>query len=87
MANITKDPDTVFCKICGSMLTWEHPEGSGHYQASSDFIGGDICRSCLTEQQEADRYRNTSATLPCFTIKEVETWENARTLPVKHSEN
>ena len=52
MENITKDPNIVFCKICGAMLTWEHPEGSGHYQASSDFIGGDICRSCLAERQE-----------------------------------
>ena len=48
MENITKGPNIVFCKICGAMLTWEHPEGSGHYQASSDFIGGDICRSCST---------------------------------------
>ena len=48
MENITKGPNIVFCKICGAMLTWEHPEGSGHYQASSDFIGGDICRSCLS---------------------------------------
>lgn len=52
MENITKDPNIVFCKICGAMLTWEYPEGSGHYQASSDFIGGDICRSCLAERQE-----------------------------------
>ena len=52
MENITKGPNIVFCKICGAMLTWEHPEGSGHYQASSDFIGGDICRSCLAERQE-----------------------------------
>ena len=48
MENITKGPNIVFCKICGAMLTWEHPEGSGHYQASSDFIGGDICRSWLS---------------------------------------
>ena len=26
MENITKGPNIVFCKICGAMLTWEHPD-------------------------------------------------------------
>ena len=46
-----KDPNSTYCRCCGTELTWEHPKGSGHYQASSDYVGGDICRSCLEEQR------------------------------------
>ena len=45
-----KDPNSTYCRCCGTELTWEHPKGSGHYQESSDYVGGDICRSCLEEQ-------------------------------------
>ena len=36
------------------MANWQQDvyKRQGHYQASSDFIGGDICRSCLAERQE-----------------------------------
>ena len=45
-----KDPNSTYCRCCGTELTWEHPKSSGHYQESSDYVGGDICRSCLEEQ-------------------------------------
>ena len=51
MGNSNKDPMSIYCRICGAELVWEHPKGSGHYQESSDYIGGDICRSCISEQK------------------------------------
>ena len=45
----TKDPSSTYCRRCGTELIWEHPIGSGHCQTSSDYVGGDICRSCLDE--------------------------------------
>lgn len=45
----TKDPSSTYCRRCGTELIWEHPKGSGHCQTSSDYVGGDICRSCLDE--------------------------------------
>ena len=47
----TRDPNSTYCRRCGAELVWEHPKGSGHYQMSSDYVGGDICRSCLEEQR------------------------------------
>ena len=44
-----KDPSSTYCRRCGTELIWEHPKGSGHCQTSSDYVGGDICRSCLDE--------------------------------------
>ena len=60
MTNSTKDPHSVCCRRCGAELVWEHPKDSGHYQESSDYIGGDLCRSCLTEQRA-----QASSTDPC----------------------
>lgn len=39
----TRDPNSTYCRRCGAELVWEHPKGSGHYQISSDYVGGDIC--------------------------------------------
>ena len=47
----TRDPNSTYCRRCGAELVWEHPKGSGHYQMSSDYVRGDICRSCLEEQR------------------------------------
>lgn len=47
----TRDPNSTYCRRCGAELVWEHPKGSGHYQMSSDYVGSDICRSCLEEQR------------------------------------
>ena len=47
----TRDPNSTYCRRCGAELVWEHPKGSRHYQMSSDYVGGDICRSCLEEQR------------------------------------
>lgn len=47
----TRDPNSTYCRRCGAELVWEHPKGFGHYQMSSDYVGGDICRSCLEEQR------------------------------------
>lgn len=44
-----KDPNSTYCRRCGAILTWEYPKGSGHFQESSDYVGGDVCRSCLDE--------------------------------------
>ena len=44
-----KDPSSTYCRRCSTELIWEHPKGSGHCQTSSDYVGGDICRSCLDE--------------------------------------
>ena len=51
MIHSKKDPHSIYCRLCGAELVWEHPKGSGHYQESSDYIGGDICRSCISEQK------------------------------------
>ena len=36
----TRDPNSTYCRRCGAELVWEHPKGSGHYQMSSDYVGG-----------------------------------------------
>lgn len=51
MRNANKDPQSICCRICGAELVLEHPKGSGHYQESSDYAGGDICRSCMAERK------------------------------------
>ena len=49
MTGPTEREPSVVCRCCGAKLTWEYPVGSSHYQVSSDYIGGDLCRSCVTE--------------------------------------
>jgi len=39
----------VCCAICGQQILWEHPVGSGHFQHSSSYIGGNTCRDCMEE--------------------------------------
>lgn len=55
MIHSKKDPHSIYCRLCGAELVWEHPKGSGHYQESSDYVGGDICRSCMAERRAQNR--------------------------------
>lgn len=45
----TQLPQKITCVMCGSEIVWEHPNISGLFLSSSDYIGGDICRSCMEE--------------------------------------
>lgn len=56
-----KDPSSTYCQCCGAKLTWEHPKHSGHFQESSDYVGGDVCRSCLAEQQAVSAAKDADA--------------------------
>lgn len=39
----------IICEVCGCWLVHEHPDCSGLFYASSDYLGTNLCYNCMSE--------------------------------------